>query len=80
MYFHKLDGKQAVDFRGDLILSHNDQLIKARSKSSGPRAAKNAKYVLDIPNLGFFKKLRVTGAAIRFIWGPSQALNPEDVT
>jgi hypothetical protein len=79
MYFHNLNGKQAVDFRGDLILSHNDELIKARSKSSAPRAAKNAKYIIDIPNLGFIKKLRATGAAIGFIWGSSQALNPEDV-
>lgn len=79
MYFHKLGGKQAVDFRGDLILSHNDELIKARSKSSAPRAAKNAKYILDIPNLGFFKKLRATWAAFTFIWGPSQALTAETI-
>jgi hypothetical protein len=79
MYFHKLNGKQAVDFRGDLILSHNDQLIKTRSKSSAPRAAKNAKYILDISNLGLFKKLRATGAAISFIWGPSQALTAETI-
>ncbi len=79
MYFHKLNGKQAVDFRGVLILSHNDELIKARSKSCAPRAAKNAKYILNIPNLGFVKKLRATWAAISFIWGPSEALNPEDV-
>lgn len=79
MYFHKLNGKQAIDFRGNLVLSHNPALIRGRSKSSAPRAAKNASYVIDIPNLGFFEKLYATWAAVTFIWGPSRALTSETI-
>lgn len=71
MYFYKKQGRQVLDLRGNLILSHNPQLIRARVKSAGPRFAKNGKYILSS---GFFSKLRATRAALSFIWGPSQAL------
>lgn len=79
MYFYKHKGRQCLDLRGDLILTHNDALVKARVKSAAPASVRNAKYVLEIPALGFWRKLRVTFAAIRFIWGRSRALKPETI-
>ena len=79
MYFYKQKGRQCLDLRGDLILTHNDALVKARVKSSAPSAVRNAKYVLEIPALGIWRKLRATVAAIRFIWGRSQALTPSTI-
>lgn len=74
MYFHTRDGKQRLDLRGNLILSHNTDLIKTRSKSSAPRSVHNSKYVTNIKRLAFWPKVRATWAAIKFIWGPSQEL------
>lgn len=79
MYFYKQKGRQVLDLRGDLILTHNDALVKGRVKSAAPSAVRNAVYVQGIPSLGFWRKLRVTFAAIRFIWGPSRALTPETI-
>ena len=79
MYFYKKQGKQHVDFRGDLILSHNDALLKARVKSAAPRYAHNGRYVLGVAQLRWFRKGRTTFAAIRFIWGPDMSLTPEAI-
>ena len=79
MYFYKQQGKQHVDFRGDLILSHNDQTIKARIKSAAPVAARNIKHISNIPNIGFRKRVKATFACIRFIWGENQALTNENI-
>ena len=80
MYFFQKRGKQHLDLRGNLILSHNDALVKARVKSSAPRYVNNAKYILDINKMGFIRKIRATFAAISFIWGKNQALtgNPDE--
>ena len=74
MYFHTRDGKQRLDLRGNLILSHNTDLVKMRNKSAGPRSVHNGKYVVNITRLAFVRKVRATWAAIKFIWGPSQEL------
>lgn len=79
MYFFKKGGKQILDLRGDLVLTHNDALVKGRVKSAAPSSVRNAKRIEDIPNLGFWGKLRATKAAIAFIWGPSQALTAETI-
>ena len=78
MYFFQKAGKQHLDLRGNLILSHNDTLVKARVKSSAPRYVKNAKYILDINGMGFIQKIRATKAAISFIWGKNQELVVEN--
>ncbi|MAL49643.1 MAG: hypothetical protein CMH18_07780 [Methylophaga sp.] len=80
MYFYKQKGRQVLDLRGDLVLSHNDALVKGRVKSAAPSAVRNSLYVHSIPALGFWRKLRVTFAAIRFIWGRSRALKVETIT
>lgn len=79
MYFFFRGGKQVVDFTGDLILTHNDDLIKTRTKSAAPRQAKKAKYIPNITQLGVIGKIRATFIAIGFIWGPSQALTPDEL-
>ena len=79
MYFFNTGGKQHLDLRGDLILTHNDSLVKTRNKSAAPRFVSNAKYVLNIPKLGFIGKLKATFAAIGFIWGDNQSLTKESI-
>lgn len=74
MYFYKEKGKQILDLRGDLVLTHNDGLVKGRVKSAAPSSVKNAKYIQDIARMGFFRKVRATLHVIGFIWGKSQAL------
>jgi len=79
MYFYKHKGKQILDLRGDLILTHNNALVKGRIKSAAPAGVTNAKYIQDIPAMNPFRKFRATLAAIRFIWGKSEALSIEDI-
>ncbi len=74
MYFYKIKGGQHLDLSGNLILSHNDTLIKARVSSAAPKGVKHAKYVLNVSKLSFWKKVSVIFSVIRFVWGPSTAL------
>jgi len=77
MYFYKHKGKQEVlDLRGDLVLTHNDALVKGRVKSAAPAGVQNAKYIL-IADLGFVRKVKATFHAIGFIWGENQALDAD---
>lgn len=78
MYFYKQKGRQCLDLRGDLILTHNDAIAKARVKSAGPSHVRNASYT-PVASLGRLGKLKATWAAVRFIWGPSQALTVETI-
>lgn len=79
MYFFKLKGKQFLDLRGDLVLSHNKDLVVARVGTAAPRYVKNAKSITGISGLKPLRKLRATFAAIRFIWGSSQAIDPKQI-
>jgi len=79
MYFFRKKGKQYLDLRGDLVITHNDALVKARSKSAGPVGVRNVKYIRDINNLGFFSKIKATFSVIGFIWGKNQALRVENI-
>lgn len=79
MYFFKKNGKQILDLRGDLVLTHNDALVKSRVKSAAPASVRNAKRIVNIPSLGFWGKVKATKAAIGFIWGESQTLTKETV-
>lgn len=74
MYFYKEKGKQVLDLRGDLVLTHNDNLVKGRVKSAAPAAVRNAKYIQDIGRMGFWRKVRATLHVIKFIWSKGQAL------
>lgn len=79
MYFFKKGGRQILDLRGDLVLTHNDSLVKGRVKSAAPASVRNAKRIENIPNLGFWQKVKASRAALSFIWGKSQALTKETI-
>lgn len=79
MYFYRSKGKQVLDLRGDLVLTHNTDLILARSKSAAPSAVHNGRYVVGATHLTPWQKLRATVIAVRFIWGESTALTPEAI-
>ena len=78
MYFFRKKGKQILDLRGDLVLTHNASLVMSRVKSNGPRIARNARYVL-LRSLGFFGKIKASYHAIRFIWGPDTSITLEEL-
>lgn len=77
MYFYLDNGKQHLDLKGDLILTHNEKLIKTRVKSAAPVSAKNAQYI-TVKKLSLTQKLRATFSVIGFIWGSDQSLKRED--
>lgn len=77
MYFFKNKGKQYLDLTGNLILSHNDRLVKARVKSAAPVKVLSAKYVL-ISTLNIKNKIIATWMVLIFIWGKSSQLIPND--
>ena len=77
MYFFKDKGKQCVDFKGNLILTHNDQLISARAKSAAPGSTQNIKYIL-ITKLNFFQKISAMFTVFGFIWGKPAPLVASD--
>lgn len=79
MYFYKEKGHQVLDLRGDLILTHNHSLVIGRVKSAAPAAVRNAKYIAALPAMGVVRKLRASWAALRFIWGTSEALAEGEV-
>ena len=78
MYFHKKQGKQVLDLRGDLVLTHNKSLVKSRCKSAAPASVKNAQYVQDITRMRFFHKVIATFNVIGFIWGESQEFKADE--
>lgn len=68
MYFYKSKGKQVLDMRGDLVLTHNSDLVKGRVKSAAPAGVHHATYAAGMPTLDTRAKLKVTWMALRFIW------------
>lgn len=77
MYFYLQKGRQVLDMRGDLVLTHTPALVVGRVKSAAPSSVRNAKYIAAIPSMGVLRKLRASWAALCFIWGLSQALSEE---
>lgn len=69
MYFYKVKNNQYLDLSGNFILSHNDQIIKAKVKSAAPIEVYNAIYIVNIKKLGFYNKLKLIFVVIQFIWG-----------
>lgn len=68
MYFFKTKGRQILDLKGDLTLSHNHALIMARSKSAAPASVIHGTYIVGVSDLGFRAKCRASWLAVRFIW------------
>jgi len=77
MYFYKSKGKQVLDMRGDLVLTHNDDLVRSISHSAAPRRVTNATYIKSVVKLSFAKKIKATVVAARFIWGKTQELRDD---
>ena len=79
MYYYLENGKQCLDLKGDLILSFNDELVKARISSAGPKTIKAPEvYVKNLGKAKFFKRIFITFRVIGFIWGGDKALKRED--
>jgi len=78
MYFHTTKGKQHLNLKGDLILTHNPSVVMARNKSAAPRYVRNGKYIQAIATMGAWGRLKATMHAIRFIWGADQSLTTEE--
>jgi len=76
MYFFKKGKEQHLDLRGDFILTHNDELVKTRSKSAAPVKVVNADYSC-VKSLTFIKRIIITIKVIAFVWGSNEALTPE---
>lgn len=76
MYFFKKSHEVHLDLRGNLILSHNDSLVKTRVPGAAPKNVHNAKYTENITKLSFFKKWLLVLRCVNFIFGPSEALAP----
>jgi hypothetical protein len=69
MLFSKEKGKQTLDLKGNLILSKNDNLVEATSKSAAPAyTSKNPHYIM-LGKLGRRSKFLASIIAIKFIWG-----------
>jgi hypothetical protein len=95
MYFYTKKGEQCIDFTGNLIITHNDALVKTRNKSAGPRHCFHNTYIhvhgatgpilmdgqqVIIKPLTLWRKWAALYRCYQFIFGPSQALiNPEDI-
>lgn len=78
MYFFKHRGKQYLDLSGDLILTNNDRLVKARATSAAPHKVLNASYVSNA-GINLLGKIKATTLCLRFIWTDRfKALGPED--
>lgn len=80
MYFYLKKGKQCLDLTGTLIISFNDELVKARSKSAAPTTIKAPDgYIKNVGKAGFFKRIAITLHIIAFVWGRDKELT-EDKT
>lgn len=79
MYFFKAKGRQVLDLRGNLILTFNPDLVRARVSSAAPRAVRNATYVALGARPGFRARWRATAEALRFIWGAPQPLTAQTI-
>ncbi len=77
MYFFMQQGKQHLDLRGDFILTHNDTLVKTRTKSAAPVKVVNADYAC-VKNGSFIGRIVMTFKIIAFVWGSNEALVPEN--
>ena len=76
MYFYKEQGKQHLDLTGDLIITHNRNIITARVPSAGPSKVKHAQYI-EARKLNLMGKLRATVVALLYIWGKQPSIEEE---
>ena len=75
MYFFKLNGKQILDLKGNLIITHNKNLVTGRIKSAAPSAIRNALYIQNISQMSIVNKILATLFVVRFIWSTVENKN-----
>ena len=77
MYFFKRKGRQVLDLRGNLILTHNPALVRTRVTSAAPTVVQNVRYI-SILGLNLRGKIAASRAALAFIWTRKlETLDPE---
>jgi len=72
MHFFNIKGKQHLDLAGDLILTHNEELVSTRNKSAGPAKVTGAKYIL-LSTLTRWQKVKATFRVIGHVWDRGEA-------
>lgn len=79
MYFFKKKGKQHLDLQGDLVLTHNKNLISTRNKSASVRYVHNGKWIGKLRGKGsFWLKVRASFYTLWFIWLSENQSNDGD--
>lgn len=73
MYFYKKKGKQYLDLTGDVVITHNSDPLKTRSKSAAPAGISGGRYI-SLQKLNFFRKVYVMFWLAAFVWRSSQEL------
>ena len=73
MYFYKENGKQILDLKGTLIISHNSDLAKSRTSSAAPSKILNSQYV-KLYGAGFFRKVFMSFYLFFYVWRKHEEL------
>lgn len=76
MYFFKKKGKQYLDLTGDLVITHNTDPLKTRSKSAAPAGIRGGRYIA-LHGKGFFRKVFIMFWVAAFVWRSDAELIPE---
>jgi len=79
MHFYKKQGKQFLNMQGDLILTHNLDVVSAFPKSAGPTNVSNVRFIPNVKALSFFDKLKAVFIVARFVFGKDRALPLENI-
>lgn len=79
MHFYKNHGKQILNMKGDLIVTHNKDVVSALSKSAGPSQVLNARFLPNVGELRFIDKLEVILIVVKFVFGEDKAAPLEDL-
>lgn len=78
MYFYKKQGGRGLDLRGDLILTHNADLIRSKSRKSAPDWVRHARWI-PLGRRGIWRRIVATVHAVRFIWSKPKPLTRDRI-
>lgn len=79
MHFYKKNGKQLLNMRGDIVLTHNKDVLSAFPKSAGPKRVSNVRFIPNVSKLGFFAKLKAIFIVVCFVFGRDKSLPFENI-
>ena len=77
MFFVFAKGKRFLNLKGNLILTHNARLVRGNNKKATPQSIAGGLFLQILPDSGFRLRCRATWAAFAFIWGDTEALDPD---